>query len=266
VPADVLVTVPLGLGLGFVIGLTGVGGGALVAPALYVVLDLAYPDAVALSLIYSFFTKVAAALQHLRQGTVLWKVTLVYGLTGIPGAILGSHLVYRVGPAAQRVFPFVMGAVLAVVALLILAEAAVRNMAAWEKPFSPRAITMPGALAIALFQLVVGTLLGVTSVGSGSLVVLSMLYLFRMTAAEIVGSNIVIALIMVVPAALTHYASAGVSWPVLALLVGGALVGAPLGARATLLLPNRALKLTIALLVMAAALATVVKTWGTAAG
>ena len=56
---DVLIAVVLGFVLGFLIGLTGVGGGALVAPALYVILGLPYGEAVALSLIYSLFTKVA---------------------------------------------------------------------------------------------------------------------------------------------------------------------------------------------------------------
>jgi uncharacterized membrane protein YfcA len=261
VPFDLLVTVPLGLGLGFVIGLTGVGGGALVAPALYVVLGLTYADSVALSLLYAFFTKVAGAVQHVRQGTVLWKVTLVYGLTGVPGAILGSQVLYRLGPAAERTFPFVMSTVLVVVAVLILMEAALRDLAAWEKPFSPHETTVWGVAAIALFQLLVGVLLGITSVGSGSLVILSMLYLFRMTVAEIVGSNIVIALIMVIPAGLTHYVAAGVSWPTLALLLLGSLVGAPLGARVTLRVPDRRLKLIIALLIMAAAAGTLLKAW-----
>lgn len=50
---DVLIAVGLGFGLAFLIGLTGVGGGALVAPALYIILDLTYQDSVALSLLYS---------------------------------------------------------------------------------------------------------------------------------------------------------------------------------------------------------------------
>jgi uncharacterized membrane protein YfcA len=96
-------------------------------------------------------------------------------------------------------------------------------------------------------------------VGSGSLVILSMFYLFRMRAAEIVGSNLVIALIMVIPAALTHYVAAGVNWSLVAVLLVGALVGAALGARATLVLPERALKLIIVVLILASAIATAVR-------
>ena len=258
---DGLIAVPLGAVLGFLIGLTGVGGGALVAPSLYVILGLSYQEAIALSLIYSLFTKIVGAVQHIRQGTVLWKLTLLYGLTGIPGAVLGSHAIYRMGSATERVFPYVMAALLVTVAVLILLETVVRNLAAREKPFSPHVLSPPGIAAIAAFQLLVGVLLGITSVGSGSLVILSMLYLFRMTAQQIVGSNIVIALIMVVPASLTHFGLGGGSTrlSLLMLLMAGSVVGTVLGARTALRLPQWALKLVIVVLILAGAVATIVK-------
>jgi len=258
---DLLIAVPLGFVLGFLIGLTGVGGGALVAPALYVILGLEYGEAVALSLIYSLFTKIVSAGQHLRQGTVLWKITLLYGLTGVPGAVLGSRIIYSAGSEARRMFPFVMGGVLLLVAALMLMEAAVRGIAAREKPFSPHELTWPGAAVIAVFQLFVGALMGLTSIGSGSLVILSMVYLFRMSAREIVGSNIVIALIMVIPAGLTHYLTGGVSWTLLIVLLIGSFGGAVLGSRSTMVMSDRALKVTIVVLIVAGAVSTMAKAW-----
>src|SRR5688500_13262310 len=65
---DIVVTVGIGFVLGFLIGLTGVGGGALVAPALYVILGMSYTGAVAMSLVYSFFTKIVGLVQHVRLG------------------------------------------------------------------------------------------------------------------------------------------------------------------------------------------------------
>jgi uncharacterized protein len=256
---DILIAVPLGFVLGFLIGLTGVGGGALVAPALYVLLGRSYGEAVALSLAYSFFTKIVGAAQHLRQGTVLWRVTLIYGLTGIPGAILGSWIVYHAGIEHRRLFPFIMAGVLLVVAGLLLAEASMKSLAARPKPFSPHEIGGVGLVTIAAFQLFVGVLLGLTSVGAGSLVILSMVFLFRMSAREIVGSNIVIALIMVIPAGFAHYVAGGVDWRLLGLLLAGSLGGAVLGAKATMVLPDRALKLAIVVLLVAGAVSTVIK-------
>lgn len=199
------------------------------------------------------------AVQHVRQGTVLWKLTLVYGLTGIPGAVLGSHAIYRMGSASDRVFPYVMAALLILVAGLILLETVLQRAAQREKPFSPHELSAGGIAAIAVFQLFVGILLGITSVGSGSLVILSMLYLFRMTAQQVVGSNIVIALIMVIPASLTHFGQGGTRLSLLGLLMAGSVVGTVLGARTTLRLSQRTLKLVIVALILAGALATIVK-------
>lgn len=258
---DLLIPIPLGFGLGFLIGLTGVGGGALVAPALYVILGMDYGQSVALSLIYSVFTKIVSAVQHLRQGTVLWKIALLYGLTAIPGTVLGSQVIYWASGGAQRIFPFLMGGVLLLVSALMLMETSVRAIAAREKPFSPYQITWPGALAIGAFQSIVGALLGLTSIGSGSLVILSMVYLFRMSAREIVGSNIVIALIMVIPAGLTHYVAGGVNWRLLGLLLVGSVVGAVLGSKSAMILPDRALKLAIVALILVGAVSTIAKAW-----
>jgi len=190
---------------------------------------------------------------------VLWKLTLLYGLAGVPGAVLGSHAIYRVGPASEQIFPYVMAGLLVTVALLILLGTFLKALAEREKPFSADVLTPGSVAAVVVIQLVVGVLLGITSVGSGSLVILSMLYLFRMTARQIVGSNLVIALIMVIPAGLTHLGLGGIEGSLLGLLMIGSVVGTVVGARTTMRLPEGALKLIIVVLLLAGAVATVLK-------
>jgi uncharacterized membrane protein YfcA len=257
---ELLVAVPLGFVLGALIGLTGVGGGAVVAPALYVLLGRSYAEAVALSLVYSLITKIVSAVQHVRQGTVLWPLSLLYGLAGIPGTIVGSWLVYGGAAATGRLLPALMSAILLLAAALIALDTWIARLLAWEKPFSPHHLTWPVVLGVAALQMVVGALLGLTSVGSGSLVILSMVYLFRMSAREIVGSNIVIALLMVVPAGLTHVLLAGVPGALLTALLVGSLGGAVVGARMAMRVPERPLKLAIAVIIALGAVATLVKT------
>ncbi|MBI2835862.1 MAG: sulfite exporter TauE/SafE family protein [Acidobacteria bacterium] len=254
---------PLGFALGFVIGLTGVGGGALVAPALYLILGVGYAEAVALSLVYAVLTKIIGAAQHIRQGTVIWRVTLWFGLAGIPGAVLGSRLVYVASPSVQATFPFIMGGILVLVAFLMLVESEVAAVGSREKPFSPRKISRSCALTIVAIQAVVGIVLGLSSVGSGCLVILAMAYLFKMSAQEIVGSNIVISLIMSVPAGATHYLDGYVDVILLALLLVGSFVGAVLGSKSAMVMSGRALKLAITALLLVAGLATLSKAWTT---
>lgn len=246
--------------LGFLIGLTGVGGGALVAPALYVILGMTYTEAVAASLVYSVFTKIVGLVQHQRQGTVLWRMVILYGLPAIPGAIIGSQLLYAFGNA-ERLFALVMSGVLVLVAVFLLLEANIKRLGDRPRPLDPDHVDARGTVAIAAIAFAVGLLLGVTSVGSGSIIILTMLLLFRMSARQIVGTNIAIALVMVIPAGLTHFAAGGVRVPVLLLLLLGSLIGTVLGSRATMLVPDRALKIVMAMLILVSAVATVVRAW-----
>ncbi|MEC8952216.1 MAG: sulfite exporter TauE/SafE family protein [Acidobacteriota bacterium] len=255
--------ISIGFILGFLIGLTGVGGGALLAPALYAVLGLSYQAAVSVTLIYASITKAFSAVQHVRQGTVLWRLTLLYGVLGIPGAILGARIVHWTDDSIQQVFPFVMSGLLLLVASLIIWESGESSASGRRKPFSPFNIKTRGVLAVAVVQSFAGVLLGATSVGAGSIVILSMLYLFRMPAQQVVGSNIVIAIIIGIPAWLTHFAVVGVDWNLLGLLVVGSAAGSVLGAKCTMLIPERPLKRVVAGIIYLGAIATLVKAWTT---
>ena len=236
------------------------GGGALIAPALYVILGLTYTEAVAASLVYSMFTKIVGFVQHQRQGTVLWRLTALYGIPAIPGAIIGSQLLYAFA-SAERLFALVMSGVLVLVAVFLLLEANISRIGDREKPFDPEHVNARGTVVIGLIAFAVGVLLGVTSVGSGSIIILTMVLLFRMSARQIVGTNIAIALVMVIPAGLSHLASGGVRVPVLLLLLLGSVFGTVLGSRATMLVSDRALKITMGVLILVSALATVIRAW-----
>lgn len=250
----------MGGALGFLIGLTGVGGGALVAPALYVILGLSYTEAVAVSLVFSVFTKIVGYVQHQRQGTVLWRLTLLYGVPAIPGALIGSQLLYAFAHA-ERVFALIMGTVLVLVAAFLLLEANLKRLNAREKPLDPAGVGPMATAGVAAIAFAVGVLLGVTSIGSGSIIILSMLLLFRMNARQIVGTNIAIALIMVIPAGLSHFAAGGVDTRVLLLLLLGSAVGTVVGSRATMIVPDRGLKVVMGVLILVSAVATVMRAW-----
>jgi len=251
-----LITVGLGFVLAYFIGLTGVGGGALVAPALFVVLDLPFTEAVGTSLVFAFLVKILSAVQHIRQGTVHWKLALLYGLCGAPGAIAGSYLLHDLGTTFGVLFPLLMGFLLLLVAGLLAGEASAIPIFNRANPLIPEKVSGPELVGIGIYSLAVGGLMGVTSVGSGSLIILSMVYLFTLSAQKVVGTNIVIALFMILPAAAAHLGLGGVTLRVLGLLLIGSIAGAVIGSRTTVLVPDRILRFTIALFVAVSALAT----------
>lgn len=250
----------LGFVLGFLVGMTGVGGGALVAPALYVILNLPYTQAVGTSLVYSSFTKILSVVQHIRQKNVKWGLAIAYAMGGIPAAIVGSQLVHLSEPLTKRVFPLLMGFILMGVSAMILFESAFLHRQRM-KPFNPDRFTWSGRLAVVGYMILVGGLVGMTSVGSGSLVILSLILLFQMPVRQMVGTDITVAIFMIVPAGATHFLIGGVNSRTLVFLLLGALAGAVLGSKATMKIPDRPLKITIACLILISSIATILKAW-----
>ncbi|MGH7319965.1 MAG: sulfite exporter TauE/SafE family protein [Candidatus Rokuibacteriota bacterium] len=253
-----ILTVGLGFVLGFLVGMTGVGGGALTAPALYVILNLPYHQVVGISLVYASLTKLLSLLQHLRQGNVRWRLVVTYAAGGIPAAIVGSHLVHLFESLARRTLPLLMGFILMGVSALILFESVVRHRQQ-TKPFNPDRLTWLVRLAVVGYMTIVGCLVGLTSVGSGSLVILSLIYLFEMPVRQMVGTDITIAILMALPAGATHVLIGGVEFRTLFLLLAGAAAGAILGSKATMKVPDRVLKVSIGALIMLSAIATIIK-------
>jgi uncharacterized membrane protein YfcA len=258
-----VLTVGLGAVLGFFIGLTGVGGGALVAPSIYVLLGTTFTQAVGLSLVYALFTKVLAFAQHQRSGNIEWRTALLYGLAGIPGALLGSALLYATG-WSEQVFAGLMAIVLVIVGALMLLDANLSQFAERRRPLDPQHLSVGASVGLATLSFCVGVLLGITSIGSGSVIVLSMALLLRMSARVIVGTNIAISLIMLIPASAAHLLAGGVEAERITLLLVGSVVGVTLGTRATTLISDRSLRTAIAVLVIVSSIATVARAWSIA--
>ena len=258
---DLLLTFFLGFVLAFFIGLTGVGGGALVAPALFVILDLPYVEAIGTSLAYAFLTKLLSVTQHIRQKTVHWRIALLFGLWGIPGAIASSYLLHDLGQRNGSLLPVLMGGLLLIIAGLLAGDAMDLPEFHRSPRLLPEEISSHTLFGIGTYSLGVGALMGVTSVGSGSLIIFSLVYLFALPAPKLVGTNIVIALMMVLPAAVIHLSLGGVTLNILGVLLLGAVAGAFLGSRTTLLIPDRMLRFIIVLLVSISAVATFAKVW-----
>jgi len=257
-----VLTAGLGAALGFFIGLTGVGGGALVAPSIYVLLGTTFMQAVSLSLMYSVFTKALAFAQHQRSANIHWRTALLYGVAGIPGALLGSALLYATG-WSERLFAGVMAGVLILVGVALLLDANLGRLAARPRPFDPEHLSGSAAAGLAGLSFGVGILLGMTSIGSGSVIVLSMALLLRMNARLIVGTNIAISLIMLIPTSAAHLVAGGIEADRITLLFVGSVVGVTLGTRATTLISDRSLRTVIALLVIVSSVATVARAWST---
>jgi uncharacterized protein len=220
-------------GVGIVVGLTGMGGGALMTPAL-IFLGVNPAAAVANDLVAASVNKSVGAAVHWRQGSPNLKLAAYLMVGSIPFAFAGGFIVKSVGDEAAKTefLTTAIGYALLLAAFsyalriyLQLRYVAAGNIVSTVEPaINPIATILVGAFG--------GLLVGITSVGSGSLIMVSLLLLYPTLAApRLVGTDLVQAVPLVIAAAVGHVVTEGVLWPVLLPLILGGMPGTFLGAK-----------------------------------
>ncbi len=194
-----------GLIVGFAVGLTGMGGGALMTPILVLIFGIQPLAAISSDLVASLIMKPVGAAVHAGRGTVRWRLAAWLAIASVPAAFLGVVAVRAVGSASrvEAIISVALGSVLllAVAALLLKMYLDHRSgaAAAGDEPF--RVKRLP-TLAIGAS---IGFIVGITSVGSGTLVIVLLLFLYpRLRGSQMVGTDLAQAIPMVGSAALAH--------------------------------------------------------------
>jgi uncharacterized membrane protein YfcA len=218
-----------GLGVGFIVGLTGMGGGALMTPVLVLLFGVDPSKAVGSDLVVSLLMKPVGGGVHLRKGTV--DLPLVGWLVAgsVPSAFAAVWVASEVfGDNFSTVIQYAIGVALLAASLGLIAKGA----------FSGRRLIGPGDRDVPIRRLPTllvgvfgGAAVGITSVGSGSLMMPLILMLYpALTARRLVGTDLVQAVPLVASASLGHLLFGDVEIGLTAALLVGALPGVWLGA------------------------------------
>ncbi|MBM4361167.1 MAG: sulfite exporter TauE/SafE family protein [Deltaproteobacteria bacterium] len=221
-----------GLGVGGVVGLTGMGGGALMTPILVLLFGVPPSVAVASDLAASLFMKPLGAAIHMRRGTVDGGLVRWLCIGSIPMAFLGAALINQLGHTAEvdAMMKRGLGGALLVAALATLAKAALKSRRTAEPGQSalPLAVRPLPTLVIGA---VGGLVVGMTSVGSGSLVIVMLMLVYpRLTGSRLVGTDLAQAIPLVGSAALGHVVFGHVHLDLTASLLAGSIPGVLAGA------------------------------------
>jgi uncharacterized protein len=227
--------IAFGLGVGVLIGLTGIGGGSLMTPLLILFAGVQPVVAIGTDLAYGAITKTLGGWRHLRSGTVDLGVSKWLALGSVPGSIAGVLLVDalhdRYGDGFDSTLLSVVAAALFVVAISVLARALF--VAAREKHSA--SLSRRAKAAATAIGLLLGVVLGMTSVGSGALVGLALIMVFRLTPHRVVGTDVFHAALMLWAAGLAHLFVGNVDLSLMANILAGSLPGVWVG---TALLPR----------------------------
>jgi uncharacterized protein len=236
----------MSFGVGILIGLTSMGGAALMAPFLILILGVRPLTAVGTDLIYGAVTKIVGSWVHLKQGTVDLPLVRRLATGSIPGGLLGTLLVILLPQYtrdAQRFEQRAIGVLLVLVAVILLVRILVKTSESSPTGNRMRFLQGPGTV---IWGAIVGFCVGLTSVGSGSLLAPFLMMLYPAKTAKIVGSDVCHAAILVSVTGLAHAASGSVEWNLVPILLAGSIPGVVLGSRLAVFIPPRPLRTGLA--------------------
>jgi uncharacterized membrane protein YfcA len=252
-----------GLAVGVLIGLTGVGGGSLMTPLLLLVGGYSPVVTIGTDLAYGAITKTFGGWRHLRAGHVDLRLSWWLAAGSVPGALAGVVTLNRLDSAYGKTFaPYLLGAV---AAALMLAASATLFRALFRPEVLKRERASAGLrrtrskVGTVGIGLVLGFILGLTSVGSGALVGLALILLYRLAPRRVVGTDVFHAAILLWSAGLAHLASGNVDLGLMANILVGSLPGVWIGTSLLPYVPVTGLRHALGIILAAASLGVLTK-------
>jgi len=221
-----------GLVVGCVIGLTGMGGGALMTPVLVILFHVTPSAAISSDIVASVVLKPIGGGVHARRGTVNWRLVRWLSVGSVPAAFFGSYVIDQVASQGlENRVKQILGVVLLIAAAAMLVKVVVqaRRPPVDQTLMDPRLVrpfptVMIGAIG--------GFLVGLTSVGSGSLIIVMLMLLYpTLSSREMVGTDLVQAVPLVCAAALGHILFGHLQLDLTTSVLAGAIPGVYVGAR-----------------------------------
>ncbi|MCW2675109.1 MAG: putative rane transporter protein [Modestobacter sp.] len=249
-----------GLVVGVVVGLTGMGGGALMTPILVFFFGVPPLAAVSSDVVASFFMKPIGGIVHLRRGTVHLGLVTWLCLGSIPGAFTGV-LVLRAlggGERMQELLLVALGVILVIAAAAMAIKAYLKlrereRLRGQPDVAEPRLSTVPvRRVATVLVGLGGGLVVGMTSVGAGSLMIVCLLLLYpTIRTSQLVGTDLVQAVPLVAAASLGHILFGDFTMGLTGSILVGAVPGVWLGARVSSRTPGSLVRRALTVVMLA---------------
>jgi uncharacterized membrane protein YfcA len=224
-----------GLFVGFIVGLTGMGGGALMTPVLVIFFNVNPLTAVSSDLVVSLVMKPIGGAVHARRGTVNGPLVTWLAVGSVPAAFGGVLLLRALGGDDADLQHFVKTAlgwalILAAAGIVLKSLQTIRTKARSADAAPPPVVIRP--IPTIIVGIVGGVVVGMTSVGSGSLIIVALLFMYPgLKASEIVGTDLVQAVPLVGAAAIGHMLFGDFQFDVASSVLLGAIPGVYLGAR-----------------------------------
>ncbi|MFD1038937.1 sulfite exporter TauE/SafE family protein [Virgibacillus byunsanensis] len=243
----VLEFIVIGFVIGGLVGLTGVGGASLLTPIL-IFMGVQPSIAIGTDFLYNSATKVVATYQHIRQKTVKFTLVKYMAIGSLPAAIVANVLFYTflVNYYNEELILDLLGFVLITISLITFVQIVSKKTTnRWkQKSFQEKKrVTI-------LAGFIIGAMVGLTSVGAGSLFALFMLYFFNIKSSELVGTDITHAFLLTFITAILMAGFGNINYLLAINLLIGSIPGTIIGSKLTLNIPPNYIRICIVVIIL----------------
>jgi len=243
-----------GFGVGVVVGLTGIGGGALMTPILVMAFGVEPQTAVGTDLLFASITKLFGAAVHQQRGTVDWQVVRRLAAGSVPAAAATALALWWLEAARIKggLILNALGLALVLTAAGLILKMQLHALGRRRRTATPASFkAMQPALTV-LSGVVLGVLVTLTSVGAGALGTVMLVYLYplRLTPSRLVGTDLAHAIPLALTAGAGHLALGNVDFSLLGNLLAGSIPGILLGALLSTRIPEGIVRVAIALVLL----------------
>lgn len=235
----------IGLTLGFLIGMTGIGAGILIVPALIFVSHIDPAMAIGTALVFALFTKFVGALEHWKLGSIDKEICLYFTIGSVPGVLLVSFVINILkGMIPEEDFNMyiqtTITVMLFVVCIYLIWDSFKKTQRTQFRSDAP--LTRTQKTKGTMLGGVVGAIVGATSIGGGVFMIPILTGVFNLSAQRVVGSSILIAVILSLAGSGVYLFYGNVNVVVAILMVIGSLLGVKVGSRISNKLPEIVLR------------------------
>jgi uncharacterized protein len=246
-----------GFGVGLLVGLTGMGGGSLMTPLLILIFGIKPTTAIGTDIFYAAITKTAGGWRHLKLKTVNIPLTWWMAAGSVPSAIAGvwflGFLERRLGDDLDgTVFAILAGCLLVVGAITLLRSLFLADKFQERDSFEMHTRHKVAAVGIGATT---GFVIGLSSAGSGTVIAIMLIAVFRLTPRKVVGTDVVHAAILLWAAGIAHWVGGNVDFGLAANILVGSVPGVILGSNMSVKWPQGLLRTALGVVLIAAGLA-----------
>jgi uncharacterized membrane protein YfcA len=265
--------VVFGLGIGVLVGMTGMGGGSLMTPLLILIFGIQPTTAIGTDIFYSAVTKTVGGWRHLRMKTVNMELVRWLATGSVPAAIAGvavvSFLQHHIGEDRLDSLVYgVLGGTLLMVGIITLSRALIlRSLIEERDRFEVERRHKVAAVAIGATT---GFVIGVTSAGSGTVIAILLIAVYRLAPKKVVGTDVFHAAILLWAAGIAHWVGGNVDFVLAGNILLGSVPGVVIGAALSGKAPQGFIRTALGVVLVGSGIVTIQKgdptVWPIAAG